>query len=68
LRALEIHEESYRAPKFKYVLSTQLAYPGRMDEIGYALLRVLAHEALVPAVFVLPYSTKIMLAVGRLDS
>jgi hypothetical protein len=39
-----------------------------MDEIGYALLRVLAHEALVPAVFVLPYSTKIMLAVGRLDS
>jgi hypothetical protein len=69
LRALELHEKDHSASKFKKVLSIQLAYvEPRMVEIDSALLRVFAHETLVPAAFVLSYSAKKMLAVGWVES
>jgi hypothetical protein len=69
LKAPEPHEKSQRAPKLKKVLSTQLAYVDpRMVEIVSALLKVFAHETLVPAAFVLSYSAKKMLAVGWVES
>ena len=69
MRARELYEKDQRAPKVKNVLSTQLAYVDpSMVEIDSALLKVFAHETLVPAAFVLSYSAKKMFAVGWVES